>query len=591
MKDYKNNFSSNQYMLAIMVILLIGIVFRAFYDQREIRESLEGDIASLHREIGLSFKDHIEHLEKEYILLSTSYQNSEVIQNLIRTKNHKELFKKIESDYKRYTQVESHLFVMHFIDTENITVLRMHKPESHSDDLTDIRPIVKYVNKEKIVQSGFEVGKNGITYRITIPLITQENEHLGVLEFGINPSYFSKELNYTMDIKSQIVVKTKYLQHLTGKKEFENIKEYSIIEKDPIFKNLNSKLNFNKSYQYLDIEDKNYVVFNDFNFKSFDGKGVSKIIMLKDITHLVDKYNRSVFIIYGMNLFIILIVILLFKRYSDESTRLHKTLKELNSSLEDKVAKQVKKTEKSNSLLFQKSRMAQMGEMISMIAHQWRQPLGAISTTSINLNMQIELETFDLEQEQARKEFKVYFSKGLNDIDLFVQNLSSTIDDFRNFYKPNKQQDIVFFHETINKALSIIRPSLISDNIEIVEKYICNDKAKIYSNEIMQVVLNILKNSQDNFKEKNIKDPKIIISCNCSVSDKISIMLCDNGGGVSEDVIENIFDPYFSTKSEKNGTGLGLYMSKIIVEDHHNGSLKVKNMDGGVCFTIEIDKE
>ena len=107
----------------------------------------------------------------------------------------------------------------------------------------------------------------------------------------------------------------------------------------------------------------------------------------------------------------------------------------------------------------------------------------------------------------------------------------------------------------------------------------------------MQVVLNILKNSQDNFKEKNIKDPKIIISCNCSVSDKISIMLCDNGGGVSEDVIENIFDPYFSTKSEKNGTGLGLYMSKIIVEDHHNGSLKVKNMDGGVCFTIEIDKE
>ena len=109
----------------------------------------------------------------------------------------------------------------------------------------------------------------------------------------------------------------------------------------------------------------------------------------------------------------------------------------------------------------------------------------------------------------------------------------------------------------------------------------------------MQVVLNILKNAQDNFEEKalegnashKIENPKITIT----IQDN-SLSICDNGGGIPEDIIDVIFDPYFSTKDEKNGTGLGLYMSKMIVEEHHNGKLSVENRDGGVCFTVEIGK-
>jgi len=225
-----------------------------------------------------------------------------------------------------------------------------------------------------------------------------------------------------------------------------------------------------------------------------------------------------------------------------------------------------------------------------MIAHQWRQPLGAIGSTSIDLTMQIELETFDLEEAKGREECQTYFSDGLNDIDGFVQNLTTTIDDFRNFYKPNKEADIALVYETIKKALNIIKVSLASDNIEIVEKYICYEKAKIYKNEIMQVILNIMKNAQDNFKEKMIKNPRISITCKDAEDgeDKVVVEICDNGGGISEDILPNIFDPYFSTKDEKNGTGLGLYMSKTIVEDHHNGKLSVENRDDGVCFKIEL---
>ena len=257
-----------------------------------------------------------------------------------------------------------------------------------------------------------------------------------------------------------------------------------------------------------------------------------------------------------------------------------------------RLVKSIKENREKDQKIQEQSKMAQMGEMISMIAHQWRQPLGAIASTSIDLNTKIELETFDLEEAKGREECQTYFSDRLKDIDGFVKNLTTTIDDFRNFYSPNKEADIALVYEIINKALNIIRDSLASDNIEIVEKYICYEKAKIYSNEIMQVILNIIKNAQDNFKEKMIKNPRISITCEDGEDgeDEVVVQICDNGGGIPENILPNIFDPYFSTKDEKNGTGLGLYMSKIIIEDHHKGSLLVKNCDDGVCFTIVLDK-
>ena len=256
------------------------------------------------------------------------------------------------------------------------------------------------------------------------------------------------------------------------------------------------------------------------------------------------------------------------------------------------VVEDISERKQAEEKLIHHMKHAQMGEMIAMIAHQWRQPLSAISSTSIDLKMQIELEIFDLTQDKGREECQAYFSNALNDVNGYVQSLTSTIDDFRNFYKPDKQTELVSFYEPVSKAINIIKGSFISDGIEIIELrttcIACNMKTKIYTNEMMQVILNILTNSQDNFIEKEIKDPKITITCQCGSDDKIAIEICDNGGGIPEDILPKIFDPYFSTKDDLNGTGLGLYMSKTIVEDHHNGKLQVSNRDDGVCFTIEL---
>ncbi len=262
-----------------------------------------------------------------------------------------------------------------------------------------------------------------------------------------------------------------------------------------------------------------------------------------------------------------------------------KKIKELNKTLNDKVKLAIDETKQKEKLLQQQSRLAQMGEMISMIAHQWRQPLGAISTTTIGIETKLILKKFDLSNEDDRDKFQNFLSIKLKDINGFVQSLSTTIDDFRNFFKPEKDKEIVSLVEPINRALKIVETSMSSKGINISCNFNNDEKLLIYQNEVMQVILNILKNSEDNFIEKKIINPQIKITTLKSNNNYI-IDIYDNGGGIAEDILPKIFDPYFSTKDEKNGTGLGLYMSKIIIEEHNSGKLIVENIDDGICFKI-----
>ena len=154
--------------------------------------------------------------------------------------------------------------------------------------------------------------------------------------------------------------------------------------------------------------------------------------------------------------------------------------------------------------LFGQSRLVQMGELISMIAHQWRQPLGAIAATAVSMKFAIELEEYDINTQEGQKKQKQYFMKKLTSIENFVQVLSQTIDDFRNFYKPDKQIVQSNLQEVCEKSLKIIKASLESDGVEIIYEYNSHEDIDMYDSEMMQVLLNIFKNAQDNFKERKI---------------------------------------------------------------------------------------
>ena len=265
------------------------------------------------------------------------------------------------------------------------------------------------------------------------------------------------------------------------------------------------------------------------------------------------------------------------KALENNQVEAQEEIQALNLSLTDKVKEEVNKNRKKDQQLLEQSRLAQMGEMLSMIAHQWRQPLAAISSASSALELKATLDKVD----------KDTVLRNSQNISKYSQHLSATIDDFRDFFKPNKELRLVTYCELIESVLSILETSVETKNITLVKELNCNEKFNTHSNEIKQVILNLIKNAEDVLVENSIKNPYIKINT-YTIDDKHILEVRDNGGGIPEDIKDKIFDPYFSTKLDKNGTGLGLYMSKIIVEDHCNGELNVTNNEDGALFQVVI---
>jgi PAS domain S-box-containing protein len=247
-----------------------------------------------------------------------------------------------------------------------------------------------------------------------------------------------------------------------------------------------------------------------------------------------------------------------------------------NEILTQKIAQEEEKRRKQEKLIQQQSRLAQMGEMISMIAHQWRQPLSAITAAAGSIIIKTQLKKLDNET-----------AKDLaNKIKDFSQHLSYTIDDFRDFFKPNKIKTDTTYKKIIDSTLSIIHSSIEDRNIELIIDIKDETELFTYENEVKQVVLNLIKNAEDALIENETKEPFIKIEAK-----ETTLTISDNAGGVPEEIIDKIFDPYFSTKSQKDGTGLGLYMSKTIIEEHCKGKLIVKNGKIGAIFKIDLGKD
>jgi len=247
------------------------------------------------------------------------------------------------------------------------------------------------------------------------------------------------------------------------------------------------------------------------------------------------------------------------------------------------VTKQKKLEQKlkdQEELMIAQSRHAAMGEMISLIAHQWRQPISVIAMSANNILVDIELGDI---QNNSLKE-------GIEEIINQTQYLSQTIDDFRNFFKPNKQKECSEISTVFNDALQIISTSLHNNNIEVKNDFQKTQMVYIYPKELMQVLLNILKNAKEATLAQQ-QYPAQIFNTIYEEKDKIIIKICNTGDSIDKSIRKRIFEPYFSTKEEQNGTGLGLYMSKIIIEKHLNGVLSFHNTKNGVCFVITLQTD
>ncbi|GGD35399.1 hypothetical protein GCM10012288_06650 [Malaciobacter pacificus] len=380
------------------------------------------------------------------------------------------------------------------------------------------------------------------------------------------------------------------------------------------FKNYNSFNEFKSKHLcicdfFQDINKENYLLNKDYDgLKWFEyiinnPKLPHKVAMRRDVASSISHFSISaVKKILDENTFIIIVVLtditeevknqevlkLLNENLEDLVTQKTKELQELNENLEEKIKKEVEDNRKKDKTLIQQSRYAALGEMIGNIAHQWRQPLSAISSTVTSMQLQRELNL------ATNDDIDKSYSSILRNISF----LNQTIEDFRGFFRQDKKAIEFNILEIYRNSMTIINATYKNNAILIIDDVKESEyRALGFPNELTQVFLNILNNAKDILIEKKETQRLVKIHISQTLNHNI-IEITDNGGGVEKEIKDKIFDPYFTTKHKSQGTGIGLYMCKEIIEKNLKGSLSIENRSFdyqnekqyGACFIIKLPK-
>lgn len=255
----------------------------------------------------------------------------------------------------------------------------------------------------------------------------------------------------------------------------------------------------------------------------------------------------------------------------EEQTR---ELKELNQTLEKRVRDEIAKNEDKQRVMFWQSRHASLGQMLANIAHQWRQPLTELSLAMFNIKKAV--------QNDRVEDVSKFYDESKN----IIKNMSQTIDDFTNFFSPDKEKHYFNISESIQEAIGLLE-SVVNDGMITIKTNFEDMEVLGITNELTQVMINLINNSKDAFIHNSILLREITITTKREKGFAL-IEVQDNAGGIAKENIEKIFEPYFTTKHKSRGTGLGLFMSKMICEQGLGGTLDVKSKKNTTTFSIKI---
>ncbi len=385
--------------------------------------------------------------------------------------------------------------------------------------------------------------------------------------------FIIKEENYY----ENEALKNAIMQNITNKIQLINQNILNINETS--FSDLNLQINSVSIYLTSLI---NYDLSLAINEKRNTDK-VFKIIVIFSII--------SIFIVFLFSIILSSFIINHFKQLHNSLEQKvqdkTKELQQLNNSLEIKISREVSQNRKKDIIMFQQARFASLGEMLNNIAHQWRQPLGSI--TMIIQSFQTKM--------HVGKLTPAFVDEKVNDALLLANNMSNTLEDFKNFFSPNKTKSQFYIKNCIEHSIELSKYFLNQENISVVLKVRKDVEIHSYYNELSHVFLNLISNSKDALcsnVDKNDRIIKIIVNI---YKENLVINVIDNGGGIPHDVLPKVFEPYYTTKYKSAGTGIGLYMSKQIIEKHMLGEISCKNISHKIkddkvfdcsLFTIKI---
>ncbi|QOY54826.1 GHKL domain-containing protein [Candidatus Sulfurimonas marisnigri] len=465
------------------------------------------------------------------------------------------------------------------------------------DTVLNNRIDIEEMLKDPKIMTTISVGNYDMTFKVMIPIYEEKNL-LGIIEVithfnsitikllkkGIEPvvladKKYKEQLLYPF---TKLFIGNYYVANLNANPKYMDIIEEKTVE---------HFLTFEKIYNE-DIERGNIETL--YTVPDIKGDPLGYIILFKPINEIDMsdiEWMKEEMVYYIVILLILSASIFYYltnRRVISAISSKNRSMKKLNDYLEKALIEEKeaqRQQEKERQILFQQSKMAAMGEMIGNIAHQWRQPITIISMWANNIIADIDIG--DVENKELRK-----YAVNINEQ---TQHLSQTIDDFRNFFIPNKDKSIFTIKSSIDKTMSLLSAAFKTHGIELIED-IEDIEIVALENELTQAILNIIKNAKDVLETRPDGSRKLIFINVYKKDNKAIIEIKDSGGGIADNIIDKVFEPYFTTKHKSQGTGIGLYMTESIITKHLHGEITAENSEYeyegkhymGAMFTIAL---
>ncbi len=572
-----------RYIIIFALIIYLGIILSTYTHSK------------YHTELYLENKTELSKIAYETIYGKIKQQSEIIFQEKINTKKIIDIFKNAkDANNKQKIQIRETLYnelspsyhrlrklvnlrQVHFHLPNNHSFLRMHKKNKFGDDLSHIRETVEYVNRYKKKIDGFEEGRVYNGFRFVYPLFDDSKVYIGSVEVSFSAQSvqraLSRDLRFSQFLFSKKIIDSKVWKeqnaiHYTPAAISPNFSmESSWMDdqfarnKRKIMKNITPEMkeifhqNIEKEIAYsmvINIDDNDFVL----SFLPIHNP-VSKnlVAYLVIITHSSYFKNLSfdniIFQLIALALLLSNIIIIYRQNKHDEIIQ------------------------KQNYILLEQSKMAQMGSMLSNIAHQWKQPLARINAKVIEIPLSLTL----------KKEEEILLNDNLEDIEKLTSYMANTIENFRTFFHPNKERNYFSINDAVDKTLLLL--DLKDEKITLSFYQYQDIRINGYEDELIQVLMILIINAKEALGEMKVQNHNPFIKIILTKENfNIQIKIIDNARGINPKIAEQIFNPYFSTKS--TNSGIGLYMSRMIIELSMKGKLNYKRENNESCFCITL---
>jgi signal transduction histidine kinase len=560
--------NKSTYLIKNFFVLLLVCFAIVLLGSNWILEKEKELLVEKYNSINSNFQDKVKYLietkRNATLAIALTLAQSDRVEELLLNNQNKDYdLDKLSIKLKDHTDFKNVWF--HIVNKDGISVYRSWS-ENKNDKIKNYRLDLQELLKVPTIKNNISVGIYDITFKSIIP-IYNNNKFIGILECITHFNSITRELRDKYEVEPIILVNNIFTNQLR-KNSFTNIflKDYYIANLS-VSKELLKYLDSENIEEFLGI--KNYLIKDGNLIINIpiveDGINLANILLFQDINNIdiseIIEFKKHTFLylIFFVLFLSLLVSILGYYLYT-------KRLKELNIILQETVKDAVIRSDEKNRIIFQQNKMAAMGEMIGNIAHQWRQPLSVITTAASSMKLKKEL---DILEDNEQKESLTYIIEASN-------YLSNTIDDFQYYFSPEKTKNKFYTQNLINKLLKLLYLDFDENNISIVKK-IENLEIFNFENEIVQVLINILNNAKDELVKDLEKSKRLIFIDVYKENDNLIIKIKDNAGGIKDEIMDRIFEPYFTTKHKSKGTGIGLYMCEEIIVKHIKGKLNVSN--------------